>query len=573
MAAAFFTDADAQRGMIDQAGFAGVLFGDPVDTDSVDWDQLLTGFRRGDFSEVRNIRGVFSLALYDVERKRLYLVTDKLGMQPVHYAQRGREIVFSSALPTFVRLGQTEIDQRWVSEFIFFNYPLGSRTFLRGVTRLPAGTVAEFDIVSNEVRLTRYSLPLGSSGAVLCGSRAVDAAFAVFEQRVPGLIDESTRNWVTITAGLDSKTAAVFVPDGLQNRTRMYTYGRPSCRDMLEGQRAADEYRFSHQSIELDAEFEKCLMDLMEETVWLSGGLQKMNRAHLCFSYARLAVVAEPFPVVLSGISGDHVFRDHPKSLGNVPHIIAPEVSAYINRRTRDIDTHAVSRALRAQSNDTEDYLQAAFSHLIATYGDPTDPVGYFSYLMYVAGPKYFGAELALAQNFVRLRTPFWEEDLLQLAYDIDCSTIGLSIRYPERDRFRETQAQANIILRASRGRRITHHGLPIKCFARGNRFSYEFYRLGNRGVECLYRWLRGQTITKIENWNRWLEPVARRLGAPYASSALVHDYVTDEYIHAAVQRHDLHTLAKLYSLAITLDMVNNGWSRRLTDADVAISS
>ena len=78
----------------------------------------------------------------------------------------------------------------------------------------------------------------------------------------------------------------------------------------------------------LDDTFLNQLPELARDTVFLSGGLQNVNRSHLLYTYSNLRHEGEPYSVIMTGVSGDHIFRDHIQGWGNVPHIMSADAAA-----------------------------------------------------------------------------------------------------------------------------------------------------------------------------------------------------------------------------------------------------
>jgi len=278
--------------------------------------------------------------------------------------------------------------------------------------------------------------------------------------------------------------------------------------------------------------------------------------------------MSEPYPVALTGIGGDTVFREHLDCHGSVPHCISPGVFDYINSQRGALDTSTCTAIFKNSTEDVSEYLKSIFSEVIDTYGNPRDPEAFFLYMVYICFPKYCGTELNLARNFVRLRSIFFEYDLLRLACNLEYATIENCRNPVKRSKFELIYLQANLINRGTRGKKITYRGIPIGIFAKGRRLDFEVARACVRGPERLWRRIKNQQLGAAENWERWLRPVAKQLLQRHGSGAFVTEYINDNYIFSAVRAHDIDALAKLWSLELILEMTSNGWSNR-TSSDV----
>ena len=102
-----------------------------------------------------------------------------------------------------------------------------------------------------------------------------------------------------------------------------YTYGVPGCADLVEASKAAKALNIKHHRILFDKNFEKKLPSLIFDTVYLSSGLEKINRSSILYAYKNLTGCGKKFPLVISGISTGMQFRGH----ANIPMLISPDMA------------------------------------------------------------------------------------------------------------------------------------------------------------------------------------------------------------------------------------------------------
>ncbi len=63
-----------------------------------DTEVVLHAFLQWDTDCFRRLRGMFGLALWSQSKKRLVLARDRMGIKPVYFCRKGRDIYFSSEL-------------------------------------------------------------------------------------------------------------------------------------------------------------------------------------------------------------------------------------------------------------------------------------------------------------------------------------------------------------------------------------------------------------------------------------------------------------------------------------------
>ncbi|HUF90450.1 MAG TPA: asparagine synthase (glutamine-hydrolyzing), partial [Gemmatimonadota bacterium] len=90
---------------------------------------------------VHRLRGMFAFALWDVNRGRLVLARDRLGIKPLVWARTGEGLAFASEFKALLAGGLVEpaLDPAAVEDLFAWGWVLVPRTMCAGVQRLPAG--------------------------------------------------------------------------------------------------------------------------------------------------------------------------------------------------------------------------------------------------------------------------------------------------------------------------------------------------------------------------------------------------------------------------------------------------
>src|SRR3982750_2730162 len=119
---------------------------------SSDTEVLLQSYRVWGKECVQRWRGMFALAIWDDERKELFLVRDRLGIKPLYYWQRaegkeqrsvssGGSFIFGSEVRALLGTGLIEpkLSVTAVDTFLMFGAVQDPLTIIEGVKSLPAG--------------------------------------------------------------------------------------------------------------------------------------------------------------------------------------------------------------------------------------------------------------------------------------------------------------------------------------------------------------------------------------------------------------------------------------------------
>jgi asparagine synthetase B (glutamine-hydrolysing) len=374
---------------------------------------------------------------------------------------------------------------------------------------------------------------------------------------VPNYFPDDQPATLGISEGLDCRTVLAALPQDKIEGLHSFTFGKPSSSEITEAADIAAHLRLNHTSILLDQAFLDRLPTLARDTVFLSGGQQNINRSHLLYTYGQLAYENRRYPLIATGVSGDHIFRDHIRGTGNIPHILSASAASQHHHGRQRVDRAFYASLVGDRFEAFEDRIERSLDHLQGDYGEFGDPESYLSYLMFEAGPRYFGGQTAIANAFSTFRTPYWDPEIISLGYRLQNATAGLSAAQPKKDVYLETRIQASVIAAHDTVGQLPYKDLPINVYARGSKARFQSHRLCRR----LRSLLRRSRFIYSEDWRLWYQTsmrdeVRRLLG----DDSRVREYVTPRFIEDAIATADVHWLGKLITTEHTLRFVETGW-------------
>ena len=93
----------------------------------------------------KDLNGMFAIALYDLNKKKLLLARDHIGIKPLFFYRHNDSIVFSSEIKSFIKTGiaETDIDCESLGLYLSSNYIPGSRTIYKDIYKLLPGHFLE----------------------------------------------------------------------------------------------------------------------------------------------------------------------------------------------------------------------------------------------------------------------------------------------------------------------------------------------------------------------------------------------------------------------------------------------
>jgi len=126
-----------------------------------DTEVIIHGYEQWGFDCVKRFNGIFSFALWDSLRKRLFLARDHLGVKPLYYTQLGKRLLFGSEIKALLQDPEcpAEVDIRALGELFTLRYVPSPATLFRGIRKLPPAHLMVVDAEHVEVKRYWNSTP------------------------------------------------------------------------------------------------------------------------------------------------------------------------------------------------------------------------------------------------------------------------------------------------------------------------------------------------------------------------------------------------------------------------------
>jgi asparagine synthase (glutamine-hydrolysing) len=246
--------------------------------------------------------GMFAFAAWDTREQRLLLARDRLGIKPLYYRLLPDGIAFASELKALLVLGQPQIDQSAVRDFLFHGYIPAPKTIYGGIHKLPAGHWLTWQ--EGRIRIERYWRP--SPAIVARGAgETVEELDALLREVVPAHTLSDVPVGVFLSGGIDSAVTAYYL-----DTPRTYTLGFDSGArsETHAARRAAEHLQTKHLEMTAPlADFAQAL-DRMPTLFDEPFGDSAAWSNYLIAEFARREVT-----VALSGEGGDEIFCGYPR--------------------------------------------------------------------------------------------------------------------------------------------------------------------------------------------------------------------------------------------------------------------
>jgi asparagine synthase (glutamine-hydrolysing) len=284
-----------------------------------DCESLLHVWARDGSAGLCRLNGMFAFALHDVRRCRVVLGRDRLGIKPLYFAELSDRILFGSEMKALLAVwpGTPELDAGAVVQYLENQYHTGEGTLVRGIQRLPPGSVLMVDRERGTQRSWYWNLGEALDHHLAIGDRprTMEAAAEAFQPLWNQVMREHLRSDVPyglfLSGGVDSAILLASLRHLTGEGVRAYSVGFETGvggdgDEVEEARRMAGLFGAHHQVLRLS---EEQLLARLPLTVWAADDLL---RDYACLPTSVLAeTAARDLKVVLTGEGGDEVFAGY----------------------------------------------------------------------------------------------------------------------------------------------------------------------------------------------------------------------------------------------------------------------
>jgi len=223
-----------------------------------DTEVLLAAYAEWGADCLARLNGMFALAIYDAQRKRLFLARDRAGEKPLFYRLECGTLYFASELKALLAHPALprRIDPEALDCYLAMGFVPGERCILQGYRKLPPAHALSFDLRNGTAQVWRYwQLPELDEGAGADDESALlDELEALLEDAVGRQLVADVPVGILLSGGVDSSLVTAMAVRR-SSKVRTFSIGFPGHSKLDETPHARLIARhFGTEHVELMAE-------------------------------------------------------------------------------------------------------------------------------------------------------------------------------------------------------------------------------------------------------------------------------------------------------------------------------
>jgi len=105
---------------------------------NTDTEVIIYAYQEHGVNCLNQFNGMFSFAIWDVEKRELFLARDRVGIKPLYYIYNGKNLIFGSEIKALLQHKfEKQIDLQCLNSFLTYKFIPSSKTLIKGIKKLP----------------------------------------------------------------------------------------------------------------------------------------------------------------------------------------------------------------------------------------------------------------------------------------------------------------------------------------------------------------------------------------------------------------------------------------------------
>jgi asparagine synthase (glutamine-hydrolysing) len=269
----------------------------------------------GIFNTAKKLDGMFSLCLFDINKNKLFLVRDSVGIKPLYWGKQNNILIFASELKSISKFKQfnLNIDNQIIQSYLKYGYIPTPYSIFKDIYKLKPGTILEFDS-NNNIKISNYDSEFIKS-KFYNEDNFVETANDVniiLNQSVKNTMISDVKIGSMLSSGVDSSLITALMQQNSTSKINSFTAGFEfdSFDESKNAKRIANYIGTNHQEIIIENSNIKDMffsaIDCYDEPFADSSQIP----TYLISKYIKNSV-----KVVLSGDGGDEIFGGYNRYL------------------------------------------------------------------------------------------------------------------------------------------------------------------------------------------------------------------------------------------------------------------
>lgn len=278
---------------------------------NTDTEVLIYMYQEFGESFLEKLRGFFTFCIFDMNRNKLFLARDRIGLKPLKYYWDGKTFAFASELKALLQLPwiTKEADPEAIDQYLALRYVISPLTGVKNIKKIPPGCSLVIDLCNPEkqISVNRYWLPKFEPKTV--------QTYQEIRKRTEELLEESIRIrmmsdvplGIFLSGGIDSSAIVALLRKNFSGEIHTFSVGFSDKKfdERVYAKTVAELYETNHTELVVEPD----LKNDLQKIVWHFDEPFADPSAIPSFYLSKAA--AQHVKVILCGEGGDELFAGY----------------------------------------------------------------------------------------------------------------------------------------------------------------------------------------------------------------------------------------------------------------------
>ncbi len=273
-----------------------------------DTETILHAYEEYGTDCVKHLRGMFTIAIWDAPRGRLFLARDRLGKKPLYYLHDGRRVVFGSELKAILSLPDVARRVNWQAlvDYVGWGYVPDPESIYEGIAKLPPAHWLTYQAGRVHVECywdVDYLAPQKPQPETFY----IDRALEIVDEAVRIRLMSEVPLGAFLSGGTDSSVVVALMAKHSREPVKTFSIGfeEPEYNELASARRVAEHFHTEHHEEIVRPEAEKDVLALVRQFD------EPFADSSMLPTYYVARMARKRVTVALSGDGGDELFAGY----------------------------------------------------------------------------------------------------------------------------------------------------------------------------------------------------------------------------------------------------------------------
>jgi len=273
-----------------------------------DTEILVHGYEEWGTELLHRIKGMYAFAIWDDQRKKLFIARDRFGIKPVYYFYDQSRFIFASEIKGIIADNSVsrELDYSAVLDFLVYRFIPSPKSIWKNIKKLPPAHFLEFSVQDNTLNIEKY-WDISTAQNKVEEKEIVEKTDHLLQQSIKEHLVSDVPIGVFLSGGFDSSTL-VYYMHKLGYPTQSFSIGFEGWgqSEHRYAKMVADQYQTKHYEYIIK---ESENIDNTEELMFYYD--EPLGGSSFLPTYTVSKLASQEVKVIMAGDGGDEVFAGY----------------------------------------------------------------------------------------------------------------------------------------------------------------------------------------------------------------------------------------------------------------------